>query len=107
MQLARKPTRPRDAYSWHRSFTFPSSLSYWLLISADMDVGTAETLDEIPQSKPRGLRTTFGGPGTSSGGGGRRNPGGGSDGPDDDDGAQVPQAFVPEKSRILTAFLLV
>jgi len=73
-----------------------------------MDVGTAETLDEIQESKPRRSRNTIGGPGSPSGGGGRRESGGGGgDGPDDDgENSQTTTGFVPDKSRVLTVFVL-
>ena len=69
-----------------------------------MDVGTAEIIDEIEPIKR--LRPGRLGESGSGGNGGGRNPGGsGGDGPDDESRADI-QPFVPEKSRILTAFLL-
>ncbi len=69
-----------------------------------MDVGTAEIIDEIEPLKR--LNPGRLGESGSGGKGGGKNPGGsGSDGPDDDARTDV-QPFVPEKSRILTAFLL-
>ena len=69
-----------------------------------MDVGTAKIIDEIAPLKR--LNPGRLGESGSGGKGGGKNPGGsGSDGPDDDARTDV-QPFVPEKSRILTAFLL-
>lgn len=70
-----------------------------------MDVGTAEIIDDIETPK-RKRSGRFGGqrPGGNSGG---RGPGGsGGDGPDDGGPPIESPRFVPEKSRILTAFLL-
>lgn len=75
-----------------------------------MEIGTAETLEEVDKPRRRGSRTTIGGGGPSNGGGGRRDPGGGggSDGPDDGEWETgLAQGFVPDKSRVLTVFLLV
>lgn len=66
-----------------------------------MKIGTAEIVDEFKEPKERRTGLSSGsGPGNSD-----RRKGGGSDGPDDGDDGQ-PDAFRPEKSRILTAFLL-
>ena len=66
-----------------------------------MDIGTAEIIDEFKEPKERRTGLSGGsGPGNSD-----RRKGGGSDGPDDANDGQ-PDAFRPEKSRILTAFLL-
>jgi cytochrome c oxidase subunit 3 len=68
-----------------------------------MEIGTAEIIDEIDSS--RRLRPgRVGGTGPGGNGGGR-DPGGGSDGPDDDPSTDEAR-FVPEKSRVLTAFVL-
>ena len=69
-----------------------------------MDVGTAEIIDDIEE--PRKKRGSFfGGPGSGSGGGGQNPGGGGSDKPDGDK-PQHSEQVIPNKSRILTAFLL-
>src|SRR6266853_1379640 len=71
-----------------------------------MDVGTAEIIDDVGKVKKRrpGL---FGGS-NSGNGGGKRDNGGGNDGGEnpDDDAAEDIEQFVPNKSRILTAFIL-
>lgn len=68
-----------------------------------MEIGTAEIIDDIPKPKPR-LSGLSGGSNSSNGGG--YNPGGGgSDGPDKDNDLQSDR-FIPDKSRILTVFLL-
>ena len=68
-----------------------------------MEVGTADIIDDVdhPKRSRSGL-TSGASPGNSGGGNG---PGGGSDGPDDDQWSNV-EPFVPNKSRILTGFLL-
>ncbi|HEV7699489.1 MAG TPA: cytochrome c oxidase subunit 3 [Pyrinomonadaceae bacterium] len=68
-----------------------------------MEIGTVETIPE-PEAEKRRRRTSLGG-GSNTPSGGGRDPGGGP-GPND---RETPQqdAFVPEKSRVLTAFLLV
>ena len=68
-----------------------------------MEVGTADIIDEIAEPKRRRSGLS-GGSGTGNSGRGK-NPGGGGDGPGSDDDTQ-PTRFVPNKSRILTAFLL-
>lgn len=69
-----------------------------------MDVGTAEIIDDIPEPKRR--RTGLSGGSNSTNGGGGQNPGGGGgDRSDENDDLQTDR-FVPNKSRILTAFLL-
>lgn len=72
-----------------------------------MDIGTAVTLDDVEEIKPR--RSGLSG-GPNSGNSGRQDPGGGGGGGDDnrkDDSDQAPpETFIPNKSRILTAFLL-
>lgn len=69
-----------------------------------MDIGTAEIINEIEPVKR--LRPGRLGDSGSGGNGGGKNPGGsGGDGPGDDSRIET-QGFVPEKSRILTAFLL-
>ena len=66
-----------------------------------MSIGTAEIIDELEEPKKRRTGLSGGsGPGSSD-----RRKGGGSEGPDDSNDGQ-PDAFRPEKSRILTAFLL-
>ncbi|HVF46618.1 MAG TPA: cytochrome c oxidase subunit 3 [Pyrinomonadaceae bacterium] len=68
-----------------------------------MEIGTAEIVDEIDGiRRARPGRLSGSGP---AGNGGGRNPGGGGDGPDDDPPTDATR-FVPEKSRVLTAFLL-
>ncbi|MEO7538697.1 MAG: hypothetical protein ABIV21_01605, partial [Pyrinomonadaceae bacterium] len=71
-----------------------------------MEIGTADIVDEsAPLNKRRtGLTTGTSSPG--NGGGGRDPGGGGGDKPDDDSTGSTPERFVPGKSRILTAFLL-
>lgn len=69
-----------------------------------MDVGTADIIEEIPEPEVRHSGTSVGS-GPPDGGDGR-DPGGGGDGPKNDDRVQ-PELFVPNKSRILTGFLLV
>ena len=68
-----------------------------------MDVGTTEIIDDIPEPKRR--RSGLSGGSSSSNGGGYNPGGGGSDGPDENSDLQ-PDRFVPDKSRILTVFLL-
>ena len=68
-----------------------------------MEVGTVETIAEAEELRRR-RSSTLGGSNTPSGGG--RNPGGpGSNGPNDDKAADDTR-FIPEKSRLLTGFLL-
>ncbi len=68
-----------------------------------MEVGTAETIAEIEESRKR-RSSKIGGSNSPTGGG--RNPGGpGSNGPGDDKAADDTR-FIPEKSRLLTGFLL-
>lgn len=69
-----------------------------------MDIGTADIIDDIPEPKVRHTGTSLGS--VPSDGGDGRDPGGGGDGPKNDDRVQ-PEPFVPNKSRILTGFLLV
>lgn len=69
-----------------------------------MEVGTVETIAEAEDLRRRHTGTVGGA--NSPGNGGRRNPGGpGGDGPGDDETADETR-FVPEKSRLLTGFLL-
>ena len=68
-----------------------------------MEIGTAEIINEIPQKKRH--RSGLSGGSNSTNGGGYNPGGGGSDGPDDGSNLQ-PERFVPDKSRILTVFLL-
>ena len=69
-----------------------------------MEIGTAEIIEDAPERKA--LRTgSSTGSGPPSGGDGR-DPGGGGDG-STNDGQIQPEPFVPNKSRILTGFLLV
>lgn len=67
-----------------------------------MDVGTAEIIDDLDEPKrPRsGLSA-----GSKPGGGGENPGGGGKDKPDENIPAET-EPFVPNKSRILTGFLL-
>ncbi|MGB7201997.1 MAG: heme-copper oxidase subunit III [Pyrinomonadaceae bacterium] len=68
-----------------------------------MEVGTAETIVEAEELRRRHTGTLGGSNPPNSGG---RNPGGsGSNGPSDDDIANDTR-FIPEKSRLLTGFLL-
>ena len=72
-----------------------------------MEIGTAEILDDVDETKRR-QRGLSGGSGTSNNGGGR-NPGdeGGDDsGPPGGSDNRTNQPFIPNKSRVLTAFLL-
>ncbi|MEQ1922718.1 MAG: cytochrome c oxidase subunit 3 [Pyrinomonadaceae bacterium] len=69
-----------------------------------MEIGTADIIDDIPEPKVRQTGTSIGS-GPPDGGDGR-DPGGGGDGPKNDDRVR-PEPFVPNKSRILTGFLLV
>lgn len=68
-----------------------------------MEVGTAETIVEAEESRRR--RTGTLGGSNPPGGGGRGRGGPGSNGPNDDDIADDTR-FIPEKSRLLTGFLL-
>src|SRR6266404_7589863 len=73
-----------------------------------MEIGTADIIEEVvPKKKAR--RGLFGG--SSSANGGNRNNGGGGGGNDDSDkpakdSLDDPEPYVPNKSRILTAFVL-
>lgn len=68
-----------------------------------MEVGTAETIAEIEEPRKRRMGS-IGGSNTPPGG--KNNPGGpGSNGPGDDE-APDDTRFIPEKSRLLTGFLL-
>jgi cytochrome c oxidase subunit III len=68
-----------------------------------MEVGTAETIAEAEELRLRRAGTSGGSNAPNSG---DRNPGGpGSNGPGDDETADDTR-FVPEKSRLLTGFLL-
>lgn len=68
-----------------------------------MEIGTAETIAEAEELRRRHTGTLGGSNPPNSGG---RNPGGpGSNGPSDDDIADDTR-FIPEKSRLLTGFLL-
>lgn len=69
-----------------------------------MDIGTADIIEDAPEPKVSRLGSSIGS-GPPNGGDGR-DPGGGGDGPNSDDRVQ-PELFVPNKSRILTGFLLV
>lgn len=68
-----------------------------------MDVGTIETLDD--KEAPNRRSITRGGGSGPRGGGKGGNGSGGDDGPTDDSELREP-AFLPDKSRILTGFLL-
>lgn len=72
-----------------------------------MNVGTAEITDDLgePQERSRGLSA---GPraGNSGGGGGQNPGGGGSGGGSGKDETSEVEPFVPDKSRILTGFLI-
>ena len=69
-----------------------------------MDIGTAEIIDGLEDQERK--RAEVSGSSPKGGSGGGKNPGGGGgDGPDESQPA-APVAFVPDKSRILTAFLL-
>ncbi|MFL6374519.1 MAG: hypothetical protein ACJ73D_07645, partial [Pyrinomonadaceae bacterium] len=76
-----------------------------------MKVGTVETLPETPEKLPKRRGGSVGGGSNRGNGGGGRDPGGGggSNGPKppNDSDSYDPNAFVPEKSRILTGVLLV
>ena len=67
-----------------------------------MEVGTAE-IDDVEETKKKRRSGMLGG--SNSGSGGGNNGGGGGDSPNDDASGQVGR-FDPEKSRILTFFLL-
>ncbi len=69
-----------------------------------MEIGTADIIEDIPKPKVRRFGTSLGS-GPPDGGDGR-DPGGGGNGPQNDDRLQ-PEPFTPNKSRILTGFLLV
>jgi cytochrome c oxidase subunit 3 len=69
-----------------------------------MEIGTAEIVDEIDATR-RARPGRLGGSGPAGNGGGRDPGGGGGDGPDDGPPTDSSR-FVPEKSRVLTAFLL-
>lgn len=65
-----------------------------------MDIGTSELIDE-----PKKVKLHRSGTSGGKGPGGGHNPGNGGDGPDgDSDPSQ--QMFIPDKSRILTGFVL-
>lgn len=68
-----------------------------------MDIGTAEIIDDTEPPKRR--RSEVSGGSNSGNGGGGKDPGGGGDKPDENSPFEAP-SFVPNKSRILTAFLL-
>lgn len=69
-----------------------------------MDIGTAEIIDEVGEPKRR--RSGMSGSSGTSGNGGGRDPGGGGDGPNENHSLE-PENFKPDKSRIVTAVLLV
>lgn len=69
-----------------------------------MEIGTADIIDDIPKPKVRHSGTSTGS-GPPDGGDGH-DPGGGGESPKSDDRIE-PEPFVPNKSRILTGFLLV
>lgn len=71
-----------------------------------MEIGTIETIelpDEEEKKKKRSGLTGGSGP---SGGGGKNNGGGGGD-RDDDQAEEEVQGFIPQKSKLITGFLLV
>lgn len=69
-----------------------------------MEIGTADIIEDAPE--PKAIRSGSSiGSGPPNGGDGR-DPGGGGDGPSNDDRIQA-EPFVPNKSKILTGFLLV
>jgi len=72
-----------------------------------MDVGTAEIIDEIELPKRRRSGRT-GGSGPGRNGGGGNDPGGGGSSDNNAGGDESPKTkqFIPEQSRILTAFLI-
>lgn len=70
-----------------------------------MKVGTAEIIDDIPEPK-RKRSGLSGGSNRPNGGGGGHNPGGGGGDRSNENNQPQPEAFVPNKSRILTVFLL-
>ncbi len=69
-----------------------------------MDIGTAEIIDDTEPPKRRRLGVS-GGSNSGNGGGGKNPGGGGSDKPDENTSFEA-EPFIPNKSRILTAFLL-
>src|SRR5438067_8310215 len=75
-----------------------------------MEIGTADIIEDVePKKKIR--RGLFGGSNSSNNGGGRNNGGGGGGGNDDGDkpakdAIDETEQHVPNKSRILTAFIL-
>ncbi|MEO6051496.1 MAG: heme-copper oxidase subunit III [Pyrinomonadaceae bacterium] len=69
-----------------------------------MDIGTVEIIDGRDDQKPK--RPGVSGPSQKGGSGGGKNPGGGGGDRPDDSKPTSPELFVPDKSRILTAFLL-
>jgi len=72
-----------------------------------MKVGTVETLPEVKEISKKRRGGSLGG-GSNRGNGGGRDPGGGGNGPDPGDkNSYDPNAFVPDKSRVLTGVLLV
>ncbi len=71
-----------------------------------MEIGTADIIEDAPEAGAKAGRSNSStGSGPPNGGDGR-DPGGGGDGPKSDDRIQ-PEPFVPNKSRILTGFLLI
>jgi cytochrome c oxidase subunit 3 len=73
-----------------------------------MKVGTVETLPEPQETKKKRRGGSVGGGSNGRGNGGGRDPGGGGNGPDPGDkNSYDPNAFIPEKSRVLTGVLLI
>lgn len=72
-----------------------------------MDIGTAEIIDDLDEPKERRSGLSGGSSPGNSGGGGN-NPGGGDSGGDQPENRETSatEPFVPNKSRILTGFLL-
>ncbi len=66
-----------------------------------MNIGTADLVEDL-ESSSRRVSGLAGGPGPNGGG---SNPGGRRDGPDDIEPTE-PESFAPNKSRILTGFIL-
>lgn len=69
-----------------------------------MKIGTADIIERAPEPKDSRPGSSIGSGPPNSGDG--RDPGGGGDGPRNDGQVQI-EPFIPNKSRILTGFLLV
>jgi cytochrome c oxidase subunit 3 len=71
-----------------------------------MEVGTIETIEPLEEDEKKKPRTRLTGGGGPSGSGGNGGGGGGGDNHNDEPREDV-QQFIPQKSRLITGFLLV